>query len=366
MKNRTELTEKNKIDIIVLYSQINNQWTEMSRRLQIPESTIRSFMNRYLRNPTLNAPKGRPITITDDVREGIVGAVESQADTTLYEISKDFDVSKSSAKQILNDSGISCQRKIPVPPLTQTHKNARVAFCNRFKDIPYKYLPTIVFTDESSIQLTREKTICWRRRGEYPNGSLLEKAGKTKTLMVWGGISKFGFKTELIRIDQTENSEVYIKLLKDNKIIESIEKVFGRNFFWQQDNARPHTSLYSMSELNKMIPAILTWPAESPDLSPIENLWNYLKDKLKDIKFNNFDELFARLKQEWDSITPEMIHNFYSSFLARTIVCSRYNGDSLNTHKTEVKHEHDKYRTQLVFTTHPITNQIIVTEQPIK
>ena len=171
-------------------------------------------------------------------------------------------------------------------------------FFNRFTNVLYPYMPVIVFTDDTSVELARDKKICWRRRGEYPNGSLYEKAGKSKTSMVWDGIRIFGFKTELIKVEGTENSQVYIKFLKDHKIIESIQKAFGNKFFWQHDNAKPHTSLYSMSELAKMIPAILEWPTESPDLSPIENLGNFLKDKLKDIKFYNFDELYARLKFE--------------------------------------------------------------------
>ena len=110
-------------------------------------------------------------------------------------------------------------------------------------------MPVIIFTDESSIELSRDNTVVWRRRGEYPEGCTCEKYGKRKTLMIWGRIGKCGFKTKLIIINGHEDSKCYIKFLKDNKIIESIENVFGRNFFWQQDNTAPHTSLYSMSEL---------------------------------------------------------------------------------------------------------------------
>ena len=90
----TRLTEQNKIDIIVLYHEINNQWTEMSRRLGIPESTIRSFMKRYHQTGTLNVQRGRPITITDEVRNDVVESIESQADQTLYQLSKNFSVSQ--------------------------------------------------------------------------------------------------------------------------------------------------------------------------------------------------------------------------------------------------------------------------------
>lgn len=39
-----------------------------------------------------------------------------------------------------------------------------------------------------------------------------------------------------------------------------------------------------------------------PDLSPIEQVWAYLKQKLRRISFNSADELFERLQQEWLNI----------------------------------------------------------------
>lgn len=77
-------------------------------------------------------------------------------------------------------------------------------------------------------------------------------------------------------------------------------------------------------------------------------MWNYIKDKLGNTVFDNEDELFARLAFEWQNIPPEFIHNCYSAFLARCIVCLNHNGESLSGKWNEVHAEHDKYRTKLV------------------
>ena len=113
----------------------------MSRRLGIPESTIRSFMKRYHQTGTLNVQRGRPITITDEVRNDVVESIESQADQTLYQLSKNFSVSQTSARKILIDNSITCQRKIPVPPLTQVHKNCRVVFSTVLQTSPTLICP---------------------------------------------------------------------------------------------------------------------------------------------------------------------------------------------------------------------------------
>ncbi len=41
---------------------------------------------------------------------------------------------------------------------------------------------------------------------------------------------------------------------------------------------------------------VLDWPANSPDLKPIENLWGIVKRKMRDTRPNNADDLKAAIK----------------------------------------------------------------------
>lgn len=94
--------------------------------------------------------------------------------------------------------------------------------------------------------------------------------------------------------------------MKNHNIPQSIEKVFGRRYIFHKDNATPHKAVDSMLELYKMFPAILDWPPESPDLSPIENIWNFLKDKLSD----NL-QLYQPIKSVLRDISSNSISNLF-------------------------------------------------------
>ncbi len=49
--------------------------------------------------------------------------------------------------------------------------------------------------------------------------------------------------------------------------------------FFQHDNARPHTASITTSWLRRRRIRVLKWPACSPDLSPIENIWRIIRGR---------------------------------------------------------------------------------------
>ena len=54
---------------------------------------------------------------------------------------------------------------------------------------------------------------------------------------------------------------------------------------------------------------VLEWPSNSPDLSPIENLWSIVKSEVKSYKTRpkNLDELFQRVKSAWDNLPAKTL-----------------------------------------------------------
>ncbi len=97
-------------------------------------------------------------------------------------------------------------------------------------------------------------------------------------------------------------------------MLPSADKLYGdADFIFQHDLAPVHTAKGTKSWFNNHGVIVLDWPANSPDLNPIENIWGIVKRKMRDTSPNNADDLKAAIKETWASITPEQCHKLINS-----------------------------------------------------
>ncbi|KAG1176853.1 hypothetical protein G6F70_003066 [Rhizopus microsporus] len=81
----------------------------------------------------------------------------------------------------------------------------------------------------------------------------------------------------------------------------------NRDFIFQKDGASCHTGGYARWwKETHQIRSFEYWPAQSPDLSPIEHVWAALGKLIKERRseIRNTEELSIVLREEWETISP--------------------------------------------------------------
>ena len=101
----------------------------------------------------------------------------------------------------------------------------------------------------------------------------------------------------------------------------------------QHDNDPKHTSGVVQRYLANKKVTVMKWPAPSPDLKPIENLWAQLNRITMERKTTNEEELFEVLKRGWELLSIEYLHGLIESMPRRCMAVIKAKGMPTNYRK---------------------------------
>ncbi|GBN07856.1 Transposable element Tc1 transposase [Araneus ventricosus] len=267
--------------------------------------------------------KGRPraTTATEDRYLSIIarrnrGATASQLSCDLY-AATGTRVSRMTVSKRLHETGLFARPAVCVP-FTSTKRRVRLAWCREHRDWSMDQWTTVLFTYESQFSLNTDsrRTFIWREPGTRYLPSNVRKIDHYVGggLMVWESIMLDG-RTPL---HVFERGTVTCVSYRDD-ILEPYVRLFrgaiGHEFILMDDNARPHRALRVDEFLESEDIARTDWPTISPELNPIEHVWDALG---RAIATHNppprtIQEMKTSLLNEWDQLPQEMINCLISS-----------------------------------------------------
>ncbi len=204
------------------------------------------------------------------------------------------------------------RKRATKPLLNQRQRQKRLTWAVEKKNWTVAQWSKVLFSDESKfcISFGNQGPRVWRKSGEAQNPCCLKSSVKfPQSVMIWAAMSSAGVGP-LCFLKSTVNAAIYQEIL-EHFMLPSADKLYGdADFIFQQDLAPAHTAKGTKSWFNDHGVTVLDWPANSPDLNPIENLSGIVK---RDTRPNNADDLKATVKETWAFIPPQQCHKLITS-----------------------------------------------------
>ncbi|KAK7090302.1 hypothetical protein V1264_010117 [Littorina saxatilis] len=265
---------------------------EVARRLAVSHSVIQRLRDRFeTTGRAEERPRpGRPrITSRQDDRFVCLAALRNRSLTSndlrgQLRMAANVRVSDQMIRNRLHEASLHSRRPAVRTPLTQAHRRARVEWCRRHLRWTRQQWSRVLFTDESCFTLSHPdgRVRVWGRQGErFIDGTVQERNRYGGgSVMVWGGFHLQG-RTPL-HLAHGILTGVHYR----NEILQPIAipvlRAMGVRSTLQDDNATPHRACIVTNFLGQQGVQRMQWPANSPDLAPIEHLLDVRGRRVRD------------------------------------------------------------------------------------
>jgi hypothetical protein len=294
---------------VVKAYELLKSYRAVSRELQWSDKTVKLVIERWKENPEVIRKPGsggaRKTTPQTDRR--IIIAMKRDRGITSYQLRKELDLShiceRTIRRRITESGEFSSYWKTRTPFISKTNIKKRLLWCRARVGWSTDQWRKVLWSDESPFVLRyNKKTRVWRTANEkYAPWCTSASVKHDKKIMVWGCFAAHGVGN-LYQVNGIMVKEQYQNILHTAKIIKA----------W-----------FTEYEIPK-----LDWPAQSPDLNPIENLWSILDSRVKNRTCNSENELFQVLQTAWNELPVDLLTKLVDSMPHRCRAVIDANGNA--------------------------------------
>ncbi|KAB5587849.1 hypothetical protein CTheo_8709 [Ceratobasidium theobromae] len=268
---------------------------------------------------------GRPRKLTESDANFAVMEINRGGPVEATQLQRNFfpGVSVDTVRRRLKDQGLENFKQHAVPFLKKEH----IKQCREWgEDLLFWTLDNwsaVIYSDASKFDVfgSDGHRRVWQKRGQAlkPKNTIKKVAHGGGRVMVWGCITRWGVG-RLRRIETTLTAAGYAKILSED-LLGTLRDydINPHGIYFQCDKDKKQwTKLVATLLENHGIDS-LPWPASSPDMNIIENLWDHLDHQVhsRNPPPKNRNQLWQFLQEEWEKIDQNYIAWLYESIPTR-------------------------------------------------
>ncbi|GFV32657.1 transposable element Tcb2 transposase [Trichonephila clavipes] len=277
--------------------------TDVAREFDIAHSVVsrlwKSFKTTGMCSRRHGGGRVRSTTPAED-RYNVLSAKRNRR-TTAQQVANQFlaasgkQISRKTVARRLRGGGLYARRPVVCVPLTRQHRTARLQWCRKHHNWTEQDWACVLFSDESRFSLSSDcrRQLIWRESGTaYRPENIQEKDRyPTCSIMVWAGIMING------------RTRLYVVAIRANDT--------SMKFYFL-----------------KFVFSVVLSPARSPELNPIEHVWDALGRQVAGRNYppTNKNTLIRALTEEWDKLPQQLLDNVVQSMVRRVECCITLHG----------------------------------------
>jgi len=289
---------------------------EVSKRCNVGKSTVYELCVKSLPSLEGNSP-GRPAKLSPQNKHICIHAITTGKLKSAKEVQKmlsnnlGVDVHPNTVRNTFKDAGLKTIKRPSKPKLSIKNIRARLEFAKQYKYWTIEDWKNVIWSDETKINRFESdgQIWSWIRDGQklqphQVNQTVKHGGGNIK---IWGCMTAYG-AGYMCQIHSTLTKELYQEILED-KLFKTIDHFHlnPSSVIFQHDNDPKHTAKTVTNWLKNQEFSTMSWPAQSPNLNPIEHLWYIVKHRLNQYETpaGGMIELWKRVEEVWNSISNQ-------------------------------------------------------------
>jgi transposase len=312
-RKTAELSEIERTEIVTWHN-AGLSVRAIARKVRKPKSTVQDTIQNWTKRGSVMSKhrSGRPAKVTTQVRKRVNRYLKRRDDAVATEIVKDLDldVTPRTVQKVRLELGYKSSKGKPKITLTEKDKRERVKWCKRHLQDKFT---NMIFSDEKPFELYKRRRLSWTKRGAERKGKVTVKY--PPKIQCWGGISRQG-KTQLVFWKGRPKSKDYCDTLK-RALLPAIKAYYPKQHRFLHDRDSTHKSKETLAWLEQQSINSFLCPVRSPDLNPIEMIWNTLEYKAMSHNPMTEEELERCVIEEWDNLDQKIVNSCIDKVISR-------------------------------------------------